>query len=92
MKKASNPSIESLREMPEVVGNPRFVRVGPRGMMARKMGRPRKGEAARETVPATVRLPKSVLAHLARIAHANGVSLGSVLRFAVESYARNVAP
>jgi hypothetical protein len=93
MKKACEaiPSAESVREMPEVVNNPRFARVGTRGMMARRMGRPRKGEETGGTVPTTIRLPEDVLAKVTRFAQEHDASVGAVLRYAVEEYVREMA-
>ena len=92
MRKAhkEEPSTASLRDMPEVVNNPRFVRVGPRGAMARRMGRPRKGVETEGTVPTTIRIPESVLVSLTQFANERHATVSAVLRHAVELFARRI--
>lgn len=91
--KRTEPSRASLREMPEVnlrdgrwKRNPFAARIAAEGMEVPGMGRPKRGEAARPTVPRSIRFPRPVWARLESVAKANGMTLHAALRTAVAEW------
>jgi len=93
-RKPREPSLASLREMPEVnfdkakiPGNPYALRVAAAGISIHAgRGRPRKGTETGPTVPRSVRFPARVWRHLERRAKAEGIPLHAALRAAVMAW------
>jgi hypothetical protein len=90
-KKTKEPSLASLREMPEVdlkrakvQRNPYARRVAAEGITVNVgRGRPKKGSETGPTIPRSVRFPAAVWKHLEERAKAEGIPLHAALRAAV---------
>ena len=90
VRRQTEPSRLSLREMPEVDlkdgrwrPNPYAARIAAEGFTLPKRGRPKKGEETGRSVIRSVRFPARVWASVESVAKAKGMSVHAALRAAI---------
>jgi hypothetical protein len=96
VRKPSEPSKTSLRQIPEVDfasakirRNPYASRVAAEGIVHLRRGRPKRGTETGPTEPRSIRFPSPVWELLEKRAKAQGLTLHSALRAAIIDWARH---